>query len=167
MQRITAIWKSLAIAILCGTLMQLVHAQDTSTSEERNRWAALSHQLEANPLDEGLRKEADDAIHRVIHVNDFHVKLCEGVLNEFKSLDYVHHPAIFRQYFIGAAAFEVEHPDQGNDMLKANIGAVESVLRAYRSILAQQPGAKSKFLDSLLKNQSDGKLDDALRKICK
>jgi hypothetical protein len=42
--------------------------------------------------------------------------------------------------------------------------AVESVLKVYSAILQQKPDAKWKPFDDLLKKQSQGKLDDALRK---
>jgi hypothetical protein len=48
-----------------------------------------------------------------------------------------------------------------------NVAAVESVLKVYSAILQQKPDAKWKTLDDLLKKQSQGKLDDALRKQCK
>jgi len=48
-----------------------------------------------------------------------------------------------------------------------NVAAVESVLKVYSAILQQKSDAKWKPLDDLVKKQSQGKLDDALRKQCK
>ena len=43
------------------------------------------------------------------------------------------------------------------------LDAVESVLKTYQAILKQKPDAKAKSLDDLLKKQSQGKLNDALK----
>jgi hypothetical protein len=48
-----------------------------------------------------------------------------------------------------------------------NVAAVESALKVYSAIPQQKPDAKWKLVDELLKKQSQGKLDDALRKQCK
>ena len=43
------------------------------------------------------------------------------------------------------------------------LAGVESVLKIYQAILQQKPDAKAKQLDDLLKKQSQGKLNDALK----
>ena len=62
-----------------------------------------------------------------------------------------------------SGAFVIETPDKAADTKAANLAAVESVLKTYQAILKQKPDAKAKPLDDLLKKQSQGKLNDALK----
>jgi RHS repeat-associated protein len=65
------------------------------------------------------------------------------------------------------SAFIIENPAKAGDTNAMNLAAVESVLKIYSGILQQKPDAKWKTLDDLVKKQSQGKLDEAVRKQCK
>jgi hypothetical protein len=92
--------------------------------------------------------------------------LCQGYFEEFRGLHYTYQHAILRQYMLAAAAFQVEHPDKAGDYFATNLYAVESVLKTYNTIVAAKPDEKSKALDSMEKRQTEGKLDDDVRKQC-
>lgn len=162
----------IVLSLLCGISIRTTRAQDTSTPDERNQWAAISHQLESNPLDETTGARGDTAVHRIIHVQDFHVDLCQGFFDEFRGLDYTYHHQILRQYLLATAAFQVENPDKPGDektaanLTAANQYAIRSVLKSYRAILSLKPDARTKVLDDLEKSQDKGKLDDEVEKKC-
>jgi hypothetical protein len=101
-----------------------------------------------------------------MEVHDFHVPLCAGLINEFNQLKYTYGHAILRQYMLASAAFLIENPGKAGNPNAMNVAAAESLLKVYNAILQQKPMAKSKTLDDLLKKQSQGKLDDSLRKTC-
>ena len=67
---------------------------------------------------------------------------------------------------LASGAFVIENPDKAADAAATNLSAVQSVLKVYSAILQQKPGAKSKALDDLLKQQNDGTLGSAVRKKC-
>jgi hypothetical protein len=142
-------------------------AQGTSTPEERARWAEISHKLESNPLDESVNKDGDWAFNRLGEVHDVHVPLCAALLGEFNDPKYKYRHPITRQYMLASGAFLIENPDKAGDVAAMNLAAVSSTLKVYSAILQQKPDAKSKLLDDLLKKQSEGKLDAALRKPCR
>jgi len=78
-------------------------------------------------------------------------------------MKYVYSHTITRQYMMASGAFQIENPDKAADTKAANLAAVESVLKTYQAILKQKPDVKAKPLDDLLKKQSQGKLNDALK----
>ena len=152
---------------LCVAIPQKAAAQGTSTPEERARWAEITHKLESNPLDESVNKDGEWALNRLSDAHDIHVPLCPALLGEFNDAKYKYRHEITRQYMLASGAFLIENPAKAGDVAAMNIAAVGSVLKVYSAILQQKPDAKWKTLDDLLKKQSQGKLDDALRKQCK
>jgi hypothetical protein len=158
---------ALILSLCCVVLAQRAATQGTSTSEERARWAEITHKLESNPLDQSVNKDGEWALNRLSDAHDIHVPLCPALLGEFNDAKYKYRHEITRQYMLASGAFLIENPAKAGDVAAMNVAAVESVLKVYSAILQQKPDAKWKTLDDLLKKQSQGKLDDALRKQCK
>jgi hypothetical protein len=158
---------SLVFGFLCVVVAQRAAAQGTSTPEERARWAEITHKLESNPLDESVNKDGEWALNRLSDAHDIHVPLCPALLGEFNDAKYKYRHEVTRQYMLASGAFLIENPAKAGDVAAMNVAAVESVLKVYSAILQQKPDAKWKPFDDLLKKQSQGKLDDALRKQCK
>ncbi len=61
------------------------------------------------------------------------------------------------------AAFIIEHPETANDSNAQQLAGVVGALNAYRSILRDNPDAKSRDLDQLLETQARGELPDFVR----
>ncbi len=160
-------WWTLVLCFISVGIEQKMSAQGTSTAEERARWAEITHKLESNPLDESVNKDGEWALNRLSDAHDIHVPLCLALLGEFNDAKYKYRHEITRQYMLASGAFLIENPAKAGDVAAMNVAAVESVLKVYSAILQQKPDAKWKPLDELLKKQSQGKLDDALRKQCK
>ena len=158
---------TLMLSLVSVAIVPKASAQGTSTPEERARWTEITHKLESNPLDESVNKDGEWAFNRLSEVHDIHVPLCPALLGEFNDAKYKYRHQITRQYMLASGAFLIENPAKAGDVAALNVAAVESVLKVYSGILQQKPDAKWKPLDELLKKQSQGKLDDALRKQCK
>jgi hypothetical protein len=152
----------LSVGVL-SILTARASGQDTSTPEERAQWAEVTHKLESAPLDDSVNKQGEAAFKRLSDVHDVHVLLCPALLSEFNGMKYVYAHTITRQYMLAAGAFQIENPDKAADTKATDLAAVESVLQTYQAILKQKPDAKAKPLDDLLKKQSQGKLNDALK----
>jgi hypothetical protein len=155
----------LVLAVFVAVSARNGAAQGTSTPEERARWVEIAHKLESNPLDDSVTKEGEWALNRLGDAHDIHVPLCPALLLEFNDAHYKYRHEITRQYMLASGAFVVENPAGDSDAM--NTAAVRSVLKVYSAILLQKPDAKWKPLEDLLKKQSQGKLDDAVRKQCK
>ncbi len=155
------------LAVFFVTSTPKAAAQGTSTPEERARWAEITHKLESNPLDESVNKDGEWALNRLSDAHDFHVPLCPALLGEFNDAKYKYRHEVTRQYMLASGAFLIENPAKAGDVAAMNLASVGSVLKVYSAILQQKPDAKWKPFDGLLKKQSQGKLDDVLRKQCK
>ena len=156
----------LVLVIFSVTPARKLAAQGTSTPEERARWVEIAHKLESNPLDESANKDGELALNRLSSVHDIHVPLCPALLGQFNDAKYKYRHEITRQYMLASGAFIIENPDKAGDTKAMNLGAVQSALKVYSGILQQKPDAKWKPLEDLLKKQSQGRLDEALRKQC-
>lgn len=153
----------LVLAVFSVASTRKATAQGTSTPEERAQWVAITHKLESSPLDDSVNKQGETALNQVSNAHDIHVPLCPALLTEFSGMKYVYAHTITRQYMLASTAFLIESPDKATDTKALNLAAVESVLKTYSAILQEKPAAKAKPLDDLLKKQSQGKLQDALK----
>jgi hypothetical protein len=159
--------------LLCLLLMSAfclsIHAQDQrgpSTPEERQRMVALVHKMEQAPNDESLRPEIEWALKWLVEIPDISVSVCTAPFGKFWKEKYKGVPDHFvAQFTFAMAAFIIEHPDaaRNNDKVAQYTAGMESVLRAYQSVLKNNPKARSRNLDDLLQKQKEGKLGDFIR----
>lgn len=161
MMRIMAL--TLGLSSVIGGTAREAAAQGTSTPEERAQWVEVTHKLETAPLDDSVNRQGETALKQVGDAHDIHVPLCPALLSEFNGMKYDYAHTITRQYMLASTAFLIENPDKAADTKALNLAAVESVLKSYTAILHQKPEAKVKPLDDLLKKQSQGKLQEALK----
>lgn len=159
------------VVLVCLAIMDLGLAamgqaleRGPSTAEERQRVVAVARKMEQKPLDKNQRKDQEWALGWVEDVPDIHVDLCKEVLGDFTDSGYKYRSLLTVQLTLSSAAFLIEHPKQADDQVGEFMAGVESVLRAYRSILRQNPREKSKELDDLLDKQAQGELQDFVRK---
>ena len=153
------------IAALGLTLVSSFAVTGQTTEPQKQSWVAASHQLEKMPLDDAAVKSGETALHEVMDAKDFHVVLCQKFFNDFRQSNYKYRQAILRQYLLGSATEQVEHPD--NAVSAQSVSGVESAVSAYQSILAQDPKAHDKMLNDLANKQKDGKLENYVRESCK
>ncbi len=128
-------------------------------------WAALSHKLEANPLDPQLNRDAELAVQQIRASSDFHTPLCNSFFSFFSKLSataYPYQPQVYHLYTLGSATYRIETGK--TDAYGTNLYAFTSVLKGYSSILAKAPAARDKTMDELLVTDLKGKLPDMLGK---
>lgn len=152
------------------SIMALASAQDEpkrapSTAQERQRFVALTHKLEQNPLDKSLYDDKRWAKQWLEDVPDINVTICAPVLfgTDFLREQNKYTPQLSYQATFGSAAYIIEHPDKKADTTAQYIAGTESALKAYSALVKSNPDAKSKALDQLLEKQKQGKLADFVR----
>ena len=167
----TRVLRLAAYAFFAATIAAMsvsAAAQTPSTPEERTRLVSLAHKLETNPLDTTLESDRGWAIKWLIEVPDIHVSICPLILGDFHK--YKYSTQINEQLALSSAAFVIENPGKSSDRIAQYLAAAQGALKAYSSILQQNPKAKSKPLDDALQKQSDGQLrafvEDAVAKHC-
>jgi hypothetical protein len=134
-----------------------------SSTEDLQRFVAITHSLEQAPLAESSRGDREWALAWLTEAPDVSVTICTDALGGMYQSEYPHSAELILQDVFAMGAFAIEHP--GKDDLQAQqLAGVESALNAYRSILKDKPEAKSAFLDQLLDTQAQGGLGDHVRK---
>lgn len=164
MRKAVCLW----LAILSFSALALPQGESTrgpSTPEERKRFVALTHKLEADPLDKGLRAERDWATHWLVDIPDINVNPCGDLLGEFMITRYPYKAEINGQIAFSMAAFMIEHPDKAHDQVAVNTAGLEGGLKAYRAILRSDPVAQSRLLEALGDMETRGKLPEYVREV--
>lgn len=139
-----------------------------STAEERKRFVAIAHKMEESPLDPALRKERDWALRWLIAIPDINVSPCDSeVLGPFQESGYKYTSEIRGQFSFAMAVFMIEHPDKAKDVAATNTAGAEGAVKAYRSILRDDPVAQSRILEALSAMQRQNKLADYVKEATK
>lgn len=139
-----------------------------STADERKRFVAIAHKMEDAPLDPALRKERDWALRWLIAIPDINVNPCDSeVLGNFQESGYKYISEIRGQFSFSMAAFMIEHPDKAKDVAATNAAGAEGVVKAYRSILRDDPVAQSRILEALSALQRENKLANYVKEVTK
>jgi len=139
-----------------------------STPEERARFVSIARKFDANPLDPSLKQDREWAILWLIQVPDIRAKMCTEVLGPaYNKEKYRHASEITMQLLLSGGAFVIENPDNAKDDKAQYLAAVEGALKAYQSILREEPEATSKALNDLQQKQSQSTLADFVRESSK
>jgi hypothetical protein len=113
--------------------------------------------LEQSPLDKRAKDVRRWGMEWLIVTDKVTVSLCGTLTSAVnKKKEYKYSSEIFGQYAFGMAAFKLSNPDK--DEASAQLAGYESALKAYESILREQPKATNAFLDELLVKRADGTL---------
>ncbi len=134
-----------------------------STPAERTRAVETTRRLEREPLGPSASKDRRWLIQWIIDIPDIEVRGCTGPLDVLKQDDGRRHGRmLYAQSMFGMAAFLIEHPREKNDWVQVQLAGMESVLRAYRSLLDGDPGSRWKELDLLVEARRQGKLREVI-----
>ena len=74
-------------------------------------------------------------------------------------------PELLVQSAFGNAAYQVSHPQNKDDFIAVQLAGVESVLKAYNSIITAKPEARISYFDSLLEKHKSGTLAEFMTPI--
>jgi hypothetical protein len=142
---------------------QAIAADAHSSPEDRARFVAITHKLEADPFEPGARDDRTWALSWLTAAPDVTVKVCfPPAGDDLKGYPYAGELTI--QDVFAMAAFVIEHPDAANDLNAQQTAGLTGALNAYRVVAKVKPDGKSAALDSLLDVQAKGGLADFVRK---
>lgn len=152
-------------------LLVAVSASDVSavqteplTVAEELRVLQFIIQLERDPLGASAPEIREALLAWIIEAEEFELIVCGDTSDLFRDLNnFV--PELFGQTIFGAAAFVVKHPEKAGDDFAKQLAGIESMLRAYESILASAPTARGESLDNLLSMRQDGSLESWVEKM--
>lgn len=150
------------LPIIFALLVIAIGAQITfaQSQKEKDRTAFISNTklLEKKPFDAGAPAARQWGFKWVADTDEVTVGLCSETMklipekkNKFKS-------ELFLQFTFGMALFQLEHPDQKSDEVAGAVAGLESALRAYEAMVAENDKAKNEGMDALLAKRSNGGL---------
>jgi hypothetical protein len=131
-----------------------------STSEERVRAVKVAHELEADPLAKEAKDNREWVIQWIVDIPDITVDVCFDYFGKMPNPPRGHSKEIVRQMIISSAAFMIEHPDKAKDEQAVVTAGLLGALKAYQSILKQEPDARWPSVDKIVQMRDQGKLDD-------
>src|SRR5882724_9504104 len=139
--------RSHSIVLLVSLFIAVASAHPQArgpAQDERTRFLTLVHKLEQSPLDLGLRRERTWAIGWALRRRGAHVPVCRNPFSGYYAEPkYTYDEEIVTQITLSNAAFGIEHPSQSGDLSAEAMASIESVLKAYGSILKSEPLARS------------------------
>jgi hypothetical protein len=126
-----------------------------------------AHAAETDPLTQTASQQRKEAINFVENDHQTDVLLCAPIFSQMKDNHSSNSGEIIRQYIASSAVFVYEHPQSATDKAAQNLAGIEAALNVYQKFLAADPKTKSKFLDSLEKDRSNGNLEKRIKDLCK
>ncbi len=152
----------LFVASLFG--FTLAFAEDRATSiEDRERFVSVIRQLEQDPLNPDLVADRQWALYWLTEAPDISVIACANTLGDLLEGDYRFEREIVVHYLFAIGVRIIEHPEAADDPIAQQLAGVEGALAAYRSILRDEPGAKSPALEEMIEVRDRGEMPDFVR----
>lgn len=150
------------LSIKCLLLIIAVCAQITfaQSQKEKDRAAFISNTklLEKKPLDQNAPAARSWGFKWLADTDDVSVVMCSEMLklvpekkNKFKG-------ELLMQLTFGIAVFKLENPERKADEAAATLAGLESMLRAYEVMVAENEKAKNAELDALIAKRAGGEL---------
>jgi hypothetical protein len=155
----------LAAALLLASTPAVALARGPSTTEERKKAVEITRKLEREPLARSGAESREWLLRFIVEAPDFNVRGCSGPLDVLaKNEDGPYARLLYVQSIFGMASFMFEHPKKANDWAAVQTAGIESVLRAYESVLRADSEARWKELDRLVAARKAGKLRKLVEK---
>jgi carboxypeptidase Q len=153
MKKLTIIFTFLVIALTA----QVSFAQ---TQKEKDRASFISNTrlLERKPFDQNADVARQWGFKWVADTDEVSVTLCAEIMKLIPEKKNKYKSELLMQFTFGMALFKLEHPDQKNDEMAAQLAGLESVLRTYEVMLNATDKAKNAELDALLVKRNNNEL---------
>lgn len=156
----------LAAALIAAIVLPALGAErGPSTAEEREKVVRLARQLEQAPLASSARESREWLTIWLIEVPDVSVTVCANLVEPILGSKKKHASELVTQMMYSSAAWVIDHPEQADDLHAMYLAGVEGTLRAYESILRDEPDSRWKFLDELVARREAGTLTAYVREI--
>jgi len=152
--------RKLSFVLFIFTLAFAAQTAAAQSKAEKDKASFISNTrlLEKKPFDPNAGIARQWGFKWVADTDQVTVGLCGSIMelnpekkNRFKA-------ELTMQMMFGMAVFKLENPDKKNDESASNLAGIESMLRAYEAMLAENEKAKNTELDTLVTKQKSGDL---------
>lgn len=117
----------------------------------------LTRALEADPMRDTTKEIRGWMMAWATETKDVSVKICV-VMDLIPQKDEPYSAILMLQSLFGNAAYQIEQPGKKMDQLAQQVAGVESMLKAYSSLLRAHPEKHFAVLDMLVMRQDAGQL---------
>lgn len=149
--------KSLALLLSIACLGTAAQAAEPATESTSAKVVRLTRALERDPLGDTDKSMRAWVLDWLMRTPDHTIVICD-VVNPLLKDDRAPNAGIYvLQQMFGNGAYQIEHPDD-KDPGAPQLAGVESMLRAYSVVLTKQPQSRIAYLDTLLEQQTAGRL---------
>lgn len=133
-------------------------AQDSPASKDEATQIVVrfTRALEVDPLGETAPRVRSNLVQWLQDTKDYTVVVCD-ILGPIPAQKPPHSAELLAQQMFGNVAYQIEHPGE-KDRNRLQVAGVESVLKAYSAILAEDAQARIPYLDGLLAERKKGTL---------
>ena len=131
-----------------------------STAEERTRAVKVAHELEEDPLGKDAKENRQWVIQWIIDIPDITVTECDDFFGAIPKTPRGRMREVVNQMVISSAAFMIEHPDKSKDEQAVATAGLLGALKAYQSILKEEPDSRWPYVDKVVQMRDQGKLDE-------
>ena len=132
----------------------------TQSQKAKDRTAFINNTrlLEKKPFDPNAGAARQWGFKWVADTDEVSVKLCSDSMKLIPEKKNKFKAELLMQFTFGMAVFKLENPDQKNDENAATLAGIESVLKTYNAMIAENEKAKSPGMDELITKQNNGEL---------
>lgn len=152
--------KKLAILftlLVVGLSSQAALAQ-SQKDKDRASFISNAKLLEKKPFDQNAAKAREWGFKWLVETDDVSVTLCSETMKLIPEKKNKFKGELLMQFNFGMAVFKLENPDKKNDEAAATLAGLESMLRTYEAMIAENEKAQNAELDALLAKHSNGEL---------
>lgn len=153
MKKILAVF-ALLIVGLCS---QNLFAQ-SQKDKDRASFISNSRLLEQKPFDKNAEAARQWGFKYVADTDEVSVVLCSDTMKLIPEKKNKFKGELLMQFTFGMAVFKLENPEQKNDEKAAQVAGLESMLKTYSVMVAENEKAKSPGMDELLAKRDKGEL---------
>ena len=152
--------KPLRIGLLALLAAHMITANATPTDSltpDAAQFIRLTQALEADPLQDNAKAIRRWLLNWTNDSKTVTVTVC-NIFGPLLEQELPYGPELLVQSMFGNAAFQITHPDQKTTQALTQVAGLESLLKAYESILTTHPEAHIPYYDDLLKQRNAGTL---------
>lgn len=149
---------SITFALLVVALSAQITFAQSQKEKDRTAFITNTKLLEKKPFDPNAATARQWGFKWLADTDEVSVVLCSEMMklvpekkNKFKG-------ELLMQLTFGIAVFKLENPERKTDEAAATLAGLESMLRAYEVMLAENEKAKNADLDALLAKRAGGEL---------
>lgn len=149
---------SIIFALLLVALTAQAAFAQSQKDKDRNAFINNTRLLEKKPFDPNAATARSWGFKWVAETDEVSVSLCSDMMKLIPEKKNKFKAELLMQHTFGMAVFKLENPDQKDNESAANLAGLESMLRAYEAMVAENEKAKNAELDALLAKRGSGEL---------